>query len=89
LGIDTIRDRKDKAFVKHEIQFYEGIASALSDTLTFIDFDNNMMKILHRFIYWIQQRCSNVNHLKIIRFQLISLFFRFQLLIIILMNLYQ
>jgi hypothetical protein len=56
LGIDTIQDKKDKAFVQHEVQFYEGIASVLSDTLTFIDFDNNVIKILHRFIYWIKQR---------------------------------
>ncbi len=62
MGIDTIRDKKDKAFIKHEVQFYEGIASALSDTLTFIDFNNNMMKILHRFIYWIGKRCLNVSH---------------------------
>jgi hypothetical protein len=62
LGIDTIRDKKEKAFLQHEVQFYEGIASALSDTFTFVDFDHNMMKILQRFIYWMQQRCSNVSH---------------------------
>ncbi|CAF2853599.1 unnamed protein product [Rotaria sp. Silwood2] len=61
LGIDTIRDKKEKAFVQHEAQFYEGIASALSDTFTFVDFDKNMMKILHRFTYWIKQRCSNIS----------------------------
>jgi hypothetical protein len=63
LGIDTIRDKKEKAFVQHEVQFYEGIASALSDTFTFVDFEKNMMKILQRFFYYIQQRCSNVRHL--------------------------
>src|SRR5689334_10824450 len=62
LGIDTIRDQKEKAFAQHEVQFYEGITSALSDTFTFIDFDTNMMKILHRFTYWIKQRCSNVSN---------------------------
>jgi hypothetical protein len=61
LGIDTIRDKKEKAFGQHEVQFYEGIASALADTFTFVDFDNNMMKIIHRFTYWIKQRCSNVS----------------------------
>ncbi|CAF4551796.1 unnamed protein product [Rotaria sp. Silwood1] len=61
LGIDTLQDKKEKAFVQHEVQFYEGIASALSDTFTFVDFDKNMMKILHRFIYWIKQRCSNIS----------------------------
>ena len=60
LGIDTIRDRKEKAFVQHEVQFYEGLAAALSETFTFVDFEKNMMKILQRFIYWIQQRHSNV-----------------------------
>jgi len=65
LGIDTIQDKKEKAFVQHEVQFYEGIASVLSDVFTFIDFDNNMMKILHRFTYWIEQRhllVSNQNY---------------------------
>ncbi len=65
MGIDTIRDKKEKAFVQHEVQFYEGIASALSDTFTFVDFEKNMMKIFQRFIYWITQRCSNVRHLSI------------------------
>ena len=63
LGIDTIRDKKEKAFAQHEVQFYEGIASALSNTFTFVDFDNNMMKILHRFTYWVKQRCSNVRRI--------------------------
>ncbi|CAF3746132.1 unnamed protein product [Rotaria sordida] len=61
LGIDTIQDKKEKAFAQHEVQFYEGVASALSDTFTFVDFDKNMMKILQRFTYWIEQRCSNVS----------------------------
>ncbi|CAM4762867.1 unnamed protein product [Rotaria magnacalcarata] len=60
LGIDTIQDKKEKAFVQHDVQFYEGIASALADIFTFVDFDKNMMKILQRFTYWIKQRCSNV-----------------------------
>jgi hypothetical protein len=68
LGIDTIRDKKEKAFVQHEIQFYEGITSALSDTFTFVDFDNNIMKILQRFISWIQQRSLNVRYFKRILF---------------------
>jgi hypothetical protein len=62
LGIDTIRDGKDKAFVQHEIQFYEGIASTLSDKLTLINFHSNIMKVIRRFIYWISQRCSHVRH---------------------------
>lgn len=62
LGVDTLKDKKEKAFIQHEVQFYEGIASVLSDTFTFVDFDKNMMKVLHRFTYWIQQRCSNVSY---------------------------
>jgi hypothetical protein len=69
LGIDTIRDKKEKAFAQHEVQFYEGIASALADVFTFADFDNNMMKILQRFIYWTKQRCSNVSYFKLISFE--------------------
>jgi hypothetical protein len=60
LGIDTIRDKKEKAFAQHEVQFYEGLASALSDTFTFMDFEKNLMKVLQRFTYWTHQRCSNV-----------------------------
>lgn len=62
LGIDTLQDRKDKAFSQHEVLFYEGIASALADTLTFVDFDKNMMKIVDRFTYWVRQRCSDVSN---------------------------
>ncbi|CAF0960589.1 unnamed protein product [Adineta steineri] len=61
LGIDTIQEQKEKAFVKHEVKFYEGITSVLSDTLTFIDFHVNMIKILKRFTYWIQLRHINVS----------------------------
>lgn len=67
LGIDTIREKREKAFVQHEVQFYEGIASALADTLTIIDFERNIMKILQRFIYWCQQRCSKVRSKYFIR----------------------
>ena len=63
LGIDTIRDKKEKAFAQHEVQFYEGLVSALSDTFTFIHFEKNMTKVLQRFTYWTQKRCSNVRQL--------------------------
>ncbi|CAF0966176.1 unnamed protein product [Adineta ricciae] len=56
LGIDTLQDKREKAFVKHEVQFYEGITSILSDTLTLLDLHSNILKIFHRFIYWIKER---------------------------------
>ena len=62
LGIDTIRDTKDKAFVQHEVQFYEGITAAMADIFALVDFDKNMMKIFNRFIHWIKQRHSNVSY---------------------------
>ena len=62
LGIDTIRDKKEKAFVQNEVQFYEGIASALSEIFSLMNLDHQAMKSIHRFIHWIQQRCSNVSN---------------------------
>ena len=89
LGIDTIREKKEKAFVQHEVQFYEGIASALADTLTFVDFERNMMKILQRFIYWCQQRCSNVSRSPRKLLVRTTCLFRSRILIIILTNQYR
>ena len=61
LGIDTLREKRDKAFVEHEIRFYESIASTLSDAFTLMHFHHNMMKMMHRFIYWVKQRCPYVS----------------------------
>lgn len=62
LGIDTIREKKEKAFVQNEVQFYEGVASALSETFASMNFDHHAMELIHRFIHWIQQRCPNVSN---------------------------
>jgi signal transduction protein with GAF and PtsI domain len=62
LGIDTIRDKKEKAFAQNEVQFYEGIATTLAEIFTFLDFDNNMIKILQRFTHWVKQKCPNVSY---------------------------
>lgn len=61
LGIDTIREKKEKAFVQHEVQFYEGLAATVGETLTALKFDNIMMKIIDRFIYWAKQRFPRVS----------------------------
>lgn len=60
LGIDTIRDRKEKAFAQHEVQFYEGVASTIAETFSTMKFDENVRKAIDRFLYWIEKRSSKV-----------------------------
>ncbi|UJR33360.1 hypothetical protein I4U23_020808 [Adineta vaga] len=73
LGIDTLQDKREKAFSKHEVQFYEGITSIISDTLTSLDFHNNIMKIFHRFIHWIKQRNFDISSIDYYSYEPVSI----------------
>jgi len=73
LAIDTIREKKEKAFVQHEVQFYEGVATILADTLTFMDFERLMLNVFRRFLFWIEKFGLNTNQIDYYAFEPISM----------------
>ncbi|CAF0769314.1 unnamed protein product [Didymodactylos carnosus] len=60
LGIDTVRDKKEKAFSNDEIQFYQAVALAFSETFGYVEFDDYMNTVISRASYWMNVRCTSI-----------------------------
>jgi len=72
LGLDTIRDKKEKAFSQHEVQFYEGVASALATTFSSMHFERIFHENFQRFLQSIEKRCRKVSNIDLFFYEPVS-----------------
>ncbi|MBN3304632.1 EFCB5 protein, partial [Amia calva] len=64
LGIDTLRDPQERnIFLRHEIDFYQGVCSAFSQAFQHILTRRNILRIVESATYWLHSRVPGVRSL--------------------------
>ncbi|XP_041052656.1 EF-hand calcium-binding domain-containing protein 5-like [Carcharodon carcharias] len=60
MGVDTLRDRCERYFNTHEINFYQGVAKAFSIAYHHVQVRNNILKAVDNAVLWLFNQTQNI-----------------------------
>ncbi|XP_015222992.2 EF-hand calcium-binding domain-containing protein 5 [Lepisosteus oculatus] len=64
LGVDTLREPQERnIFLRHEIDFYQGVSSAFSMAFQHILTQRNILRIVDSATYWLHSRVLGVHNI--------------------------